>query len=88
MTSAIGTIYDTLAATTITVDSKAITVKDADQLPNSVPAANLPVRLLTPLTAFGNEAGATSEVIGSSAGSQPMIINWSIVDNHRLASST
>ena len=80
MTSAIGAIYDALAATTITVDSKAITVKDADQIPNSVPAANLPVRLLTPLAPFGVETGAESITIGSSGGSQPMVIDWTVAD--------
>jgi len=36
MSSNILTIYDQIAATSITVNGTAVTVKDADQLPNRV----------------------------------------------------
>ena len=79
MSSNILAIYNTLAATEITVNTIAVTVYDADQLPNSVPAANLPVRMLTPLAPFGLEAGATSTVIPM-GGSTPYIVDWTIAD--------
>ena len=80
MTSKIDAIYDALAAVAITLDSKTIAVKDADELPNSVAAANLPVRLLTPLEAFGDNAGVRSSIIGTTAGSQPTVAFWTILD--------
>ena len=79
MSSSILSIYNTLEATTITVNTVSVTVYDADELPNSVPAATLPVRLLTPLSPFGIEAGAVSSIIPN-GGSMPYIVDWSIVD--------
>ena len=79
MSSTILAIYNTLEATTITVGGVSVTVYDADELPNSVPAATLPVRLLTPLTPFGVEAGATSTVIPM-GGSMPYVVDWTIAD--------
>lgn len=80
MTSAIATIYDNIAATTITVSGKTIAVKDADELPNSVAAANVPVRLLTPISSFGLEVGAVANVVGSSIGGNPFDVDWNIID--------
>ena len=80
MSSTILAIYNTLEATVITVSETAVTVYDADELPNSVPAASLPVRLLTPLNPFGVEVGGFSESIAMSGGSQPYIVNWTIAD--------
>lgn len=80
MSSDILSIYNTLEATTITVNTVTVTVYDADELPNSVPGASLPVRLLTPLSPFGIEAGAVSEIVPQSTSSMPYIVDWSIVD--------
>ena len=80
MASAIEAIYDALAETSITVNTVSVAVKDADELPNSVAAANLPVRLLTPIAAFGLEAGAETVLVGSSTGGNPYDVNWYIND--------
>ena len=81
MASQIATIYDTLAAKSLTVSSTAVTAKDADQIPNSIPAANLPVRILTPLLVFGGDVLASGSIWGkagaSSAVSQTL---WTIND--------
>ena len=79
MSSGILAVYNTIAATTITVNTITVTVYDADELPNSVPAASLPVRLLTPLSPFGVEVGARSDTIPK-GGSMPYIVDWTIAD--------
>lgn len=80
MSSSIEAFYDTLAATVFTIGPVTVAVKDADEIPNSVPAANVPVRLLTPLAPFGVEVGAASSVIAVTGGSQPYIVDWTVVD--------
>ena len=80
MASSIASIYDAIDATVITVNSTTVTVYDADELPNSVPPANLPVRLLTPLSVFGLESGAATITVGSSVGGNPFDVNWYIAD--------
>jgi len=80
MSSNILTIYDQIAATSITVNGTAVTVKDADQLPNRVASADLPVRLLTPLSGFGAEGAQSSSVWASSGGSSVRQVEWIIYD--------
>jgi hypothetical protein len=80
MSSAIASIYDALAATSITVNSTSVAVKDADELPNSVPAANLPVRLLTVMNTNGTELNVRSDTIGGDGYSMPTIVFWRMAD--------
>lgn len=79
MSSQIVAIYDALAATTITVDNKAIRVKDADELPNSLSSADLPVRLLTPFSEFLPENAATQNLLFDSS-TMVQRIDWSLAD--------
>ena len=80
MASQIATIYDTLAAKSLTVSSTAVTAKDADQIPNSLNTADLPVRILTPLLVFGGDVLASGSIWGASSGSAVSQTLWTIND--------
>ncbi len=56
--SQILSIYDTIAALSITVGTKTPTVFDLDELPNTADSVRLPTRLLMPLGAFADAGGA------------------------------
>jgi len=74
------TIYDMLAATNITVGSTSIAVKDADEIPNRVLAADLPVRLLTPIADLGGSGVTSSTVWAGGSGSVVRQATWVIHD--------
>lgn len=80
MSSNILTIYDQIAATSITVNGTAVTVKDADQLPNRVASADLPIRLITPISGFGVEGAQTDSVWAGGSGSTVRQVEWQIFD--------
>lgn len=83
MSSAIDTIYNELAATTITVGGITISVKDADELPDKIHRTDCPVRVLTPIYQFGGgvEEFSHGETIWQAAsGSSPKYVDWTIYD--------
>lgn len=56
--SQILTIYDTIAALSITANSKTPSVMDVDALPNTMDTAPLPIRILMPLGTLAGVGGA------------------------------
>lgn len=80
MSSNILTIYDELAASTVVVGGTTLQVKDADELPNRVNDADLPVRLLTPLSELGADGGSSDTVWLAQLGSGIRQIRWIIHD--------
>lgn len=80
MASNILTIYDELAATSISVDGTSVTAKDADQLPNRVASADLPVRLITPISEFGSDNSISTSIWNTSGGSAVREVTWVIQD--------
>lgn len=80
MTSAIEDIYDALAETSITVNGKKVSVRNADELPNSVASAILPLRMLTVINTNGTELRMRSDTIGGYGYSQPTVVFWQMSD--------
>lgn len=85
MSSAILSIYDALDATSVTVTkangtTTTAAVRDADELPNSLTTADLPVRLLWASDPFGGDNAASSTVFHGQSGSGYYNLTWTITD--------
>lgn len=79
MASQIVELYAALAASSVTVNGKAVAVKGPESLPSKLDTAVLPVRLLTPISQFlpQNVSSAVWAAPGSSVVTQ---LTWSLAD--------
>lgn len=80
MASQIEEIYTAFKNSVVTVGSKSITVKEPATLPNSIQTANLPLRLLTPISRFSTGFATSNSTWNSGQGSQKNQIDWVITD--------
>lgn len=80
MASDISGIYDAFAATTVSVGGEACTVKDADELPQSLTTAVLPMRLLSPFDPFAGDNAASETVYAAQSGSGYYTVLWQLSD--------
>lgn len=80
MSSQIKEIYAAFASLSITLGTKVVTAKQPSELPNTIPSANLPLRLLTPISRFSNNFGISDTTWNSGLGSQVNQVTWTITD--------
>ena len=85
MSSVISAIYDALDATSVSVtkpDGTSVTasVRDADELPNSITTADLPIRLLWANDPFGGSNANSATVFHGQSGSSYYNLQWTITD--------
>ena len=81
MASAILSIYDALAAVTVSDGTNSIAARDVDLQPNSLTTADAPLRILTVIDPRGGQQQARSDTSwGAAAGSGLYRITWIIYD--------
>lgn len=81
MASAILSIYDALAAVTVSDGVTAVAARDVDVQPNSLTTADAPIRILTVIDPRGGQNTARSDTAwGANAGSGFYRITWVIYD--------
>lgn len=80
MPSQIQEIYTAISNTVVTVGGKSVTVKEPSTLPNAIHTANLPLRLLTPISRFTSTFANSNSTWNSGQGSQKNQIDWTITD--------
>jgi len=85
MPSVISTIYDNLDATNVVVTKQDGTtanaaVSDADELPQQLHTAHLPIRLLWPNDPYGGDNAASTTVFHAQSGSSYYNLTWTITD--------
>ena len=80
MASQIAAIYDALAGKSLTVGTTVVEAKDADEIPNSLSASDLPIRLLTPLITFGGTTMTTGDVWAKATVSAFTETTWTVND--------
>lgn len=80
MSSGIATIYSTLAAKSITVNGVAITGVSGANVPNNTTSAELPLRILSSLSAYLFENVSDAPLWMTGAGGQLKQMTWQIAD--------
>lgn len=72
--------YQALAEMELVIDGKAVRGYAPDELPSAIQTAHLPVRLLTPISRFSNQAGVTGTTWNVSNGSGVNRVDWQITE--------
>lgn len=72
--------YDAIADMELVVDGKEVRGFRPADLPNAITTAQLPVRLLTPISRFANQTGITGTTWNVSGGSNVNRVDWQVVE--------